>query len=290
MAKITIHALAFSALSLTAALPASAAFTTSDWATVGDKGMITDTTTGKQWLNGYFTTVQNTTQIMERLAVGGDLYGWRVATSSEVSGLLSQFWTAESLNPFSSWTQNMNTQFVGYDTDFLDFHTQFGGNYGYQSTSLLLSSVGYHRSDVTHTPDYPWARTGFQTNYALHDQSGTRVSVMTLGSPGEDTLGYKTSNNSAYAPNLETLRQKYVFSSYNDYGFKHFNTALQGYETPLNNTFWWLVNDFATSKVQSQDPALPISPDSASDVSSTLPLSLAGFSLLLLARLPRRRR
>lgn len=284
MIKLHFTALAAAALSLVTALPASAAFSTHDWAATGDNGIIMDSTTGKQWLRGDFTSRHNTTDIMARLAEGGDLYGWRVAHSYEVAGLLSQFWTEDVLNPFSQWGNNISTsRHLGQEETFLDFYALFGGSHSYPNSYMYVNSIGYHYSDLTHTDKFPFASSGMRTTYGIYDQDGKPVNAGGLVGSGDYSLDY--ANNHNLAPDLNKIREDLVIKLQSEYGTKTYNTAFQGYEAPANHTHWWLVNEFATPDLVS--PAGDVS--DVSDVSSTLPLPLIGFTLFVWARVLRRK-
>lgn len=86
-----IRKVLISILGLLFSLQASADFISLDWKTDGDKLITVDTTTQLQWLDLAETRHMNVNDVSSELVDGGQLPGFRFATSIEVEQLLTHF-------------------------------------------------------------------------------------------------------------------------------------------------------------------------------------------------------
>lgn len=250
---------------------AHAAFMTQDWATTGDKGIVTDTNTGKQWLRADFTHGQSSATMQARLAQGGDLYGWRIANSSEVFGLLSGVWGEDSLNPASTWYSYNANRLTGADFGLITLFEYFGGAYSSPSGNMNLDVFGYHLSDAVN-PGSPWAYSGAEKTYTLYDENGAKVWLPGIGAnamPAEYFTDHRNYNQTFNAPDVVAINNDFDVRSYSDYGKMTFNMIVPGGTIGINDAHWWLVNEFASSNLVSESGV----GSPPSDVNGTVPAS-----------------
>lgn len=121
---------------------AHAGFVKQDWL-VGDQAAVTDTSTGNTWLRAEYTYGLSSAQVLSMTAEGGSLYGWRIATSEEVAGLLGGVWDSLAANPFSTWGTNLSQQAVASDLmRHIEFFDLFGGLYSYPSSRIRVEVKG----------------------------------------------------------------------------------------------------------------------------------------------------
>lgn len=78
---------------------ASAAFVPTDWKVGGDKGAVLDEGTGVEWLRLESTRNQSFDTILSQLET--TYAGWRLPTYSEVTDMISRFFSQYGANPFA---------------------------------------------------------------------------------------------------------------------------------------------------------------------------------------------
>lgn len=138
-------------------------------AAIVDRGsLVTDTETQLDWLKLTNTNGYSYTQTVARLRTGGDLYGWRYATASEVlglyigAGLPAPFGSGNDLEGWQRANAFANLLGITYEYGgFSDYFSISGGMFGSPTDYFSLRNVVEVAAVIVYDPNTTGGATRF---------------------------------------------------------------------------------------------------------------------------------
>lgn len=115
--------------------PAQAEFVKQGLFTANDNRVVLDTDTGIEWMSPYVNKGKSINTVIDQIAPGGELAGWRFPTLSEVEHMISQF--------NYNYTFGIQQRGLQYRKGAQDFISLFGitGSNAYESYAIMRFAV-----------------------------------------------------------------------------------------------------------------------------------------------------